>query len=113
MTPIAMPIAASADRVFDRERFRIARDSTGSRSASDLGDMLRCVRGVADSAVDEFDTVCVGATRSTSLSQALFGSIPEDIGQTHDGTVAIARGGDTSPRTIREAIVDRLSGEDR
>ncbi len=65
------------------------------------------------SAVADFDTVCVGATRSTSISQALFGSIPEHIGEKHDGTVAIARGGDTSPRTIREALVDRLSGEDR
>lgn len=63
------------------------------------------------SAVEEFDTVWVGATRSTSISQALFGSIPEHIGQEHDGTVAMARGGDTTPRTIREAPVDRLSSE--
>ncbi|MFW6376578.1 MAG: amino acid permease [archaeon] len=62
--------------------------------------------------VDEYDTVCVGATRAGAVSQALFGSIPETIGEQADGTVAIARGPEESPRSIREAIVERLQARD-
>jgi nucleotide-binding universal stress UspA family protein len=57
------------------------------------------------------DIVCVGATRATSVSQALFGSLPETIGREVPGTVVICRGGESSPRSIRQAIVERLSEE--
>jgi amino acid transporter/nucleotide-binding universal stress UspA family protein len=63
-------------------------------------------------AVDDYDTVCIGATRSGTVSQALFGSIPETIGERTDGTVAIARGPEESPRSIREALVERLQAGD-
>jgi nucleotide-binding universal stress UspA family protein len=63
-------------------------------------------------AVDEYDTVCIGATRSGAVSQALFGSIPETIGERTDGTVAIARGPEESPRSIREALAERLQTGD-
>jgi amino acid transporter/nucleotide-binding universal stress UspA family protein len=59
-------------------------------------------------AVDEYDTVCVGATRSGAVTQALFGSLPEAIGEGTDGTVAMVRGPEESPMSIREAIVERL-----
>lgn len=42
--------------------------------------------------VAAFDTVCIGATRSGSVSQSLFGSIPETIGEERDATVAMVRG---------------------
>jgi APA family basic amino acid/polyamine antiporter len=57
---------------------------------------------------EEFDTVCVGATRSSAVSQAIFGSLPERIGTEVDSTVVIARGPEESPMSIREAITRRL-----
>ena len=59
--------------------------------------------------VAAYDTVCVGATRSSSVSQALFGSIPETIGEEIDATVAIVRGPKETPRSIREGLIDRLN----
>jgi nucleotide-binding universal stress UspA family protein len=58
--------------------------------------------------VDEYDTVCVGATRSGSISQTVFGSLPERVGEEFDGTVVIARGPNESPMSIREAVLQRL-----
>lgn len=60
-------------------------------------------------AVSGFDTICIGATRSTAVRQALFGSIPEEIGEQSDGTVIITRGRTYKPRTVTEGIVERLS----
>lgn len=60
-------------------------------------------------AVQEFDTICIGATRSTSVRKALFGSIPEEIGENSDGTVLICRGQEYKPRTVAEGIIERLS----
>ena len=59
--------------------------------------------------VDEYDIVCVGATESGAVSQALFGSLPETIGESAESAVAMARGGEQSPRTVREGLVERLS----
>jgi amino acid transporter/nucleotide-binding universal stress UspA family protein len=59
--------------------------------------------------VDDFDTVCVGATRMGSVSRALFGSLPERVGEQAAATVAMVRGSKTSPLAVREAIVRRLS----
>ena len=61
-------------------------------------------------AVEDYDAVFVGATRASAVSQALFGSIPETIGQRASGTVAMIRGASARPRSIREAVVERLSG---
>jgi APA family basic amino acid/polyamine antiporter len=60
-------------------------------------------------AADEYDTICVGATRSGPITQAVFGSLPEKIGAQSDRTVVMARGPEESPMSIREAIVRRLS----
>lgn len=60
-------------------------------------------------AIQEYDTICIGATRSTAIHQALFGSIPEEIGEHADGTVIISRGRAYRPRTVAEGIVERLS----
>ena len=57
-----------------------------------------------------FDLVSVGATRSTTLAQALFGSIPERIGEEAAATVAIVRGPREEPRTVVEALVERFTG---
>jgi amino acid transporter/nucleotide-binding universal stress UspA family protein len=59
-------------------------------------------------AVEEYDTVCVGATRSGTVSQAVFGSLPETVGEQSDRTVVMARGPEDSPMSIREAILRRL-----
>ena len=57
----------------------------------------------------EYDTVCVGATGWSTVAQALYGSIPRRIVESADGTVVMARGEVRTPRTLREAIVQRLS----
>lgn len=59
---------------------------------------------------EEYDTTCIGATRSRAVEQAVFGSIPERIGENVSGTVAMVRGEETSPRSVREALIERLGG---
>ncbi len=61
-------------------------------------------------AVEDYDTICVGATRSTAVAQALFGSIPEEIGEKSEGTVALARGAVYQPRSVSQGLIDWLSG---
>ena len=68
------------------------------------------IREVLLDAVSDYDTICVGATRSTAVAQALFGSIPEEIGEKSEGTVALARGALYKPRSVSQGLVDRLSG---
>ncbi|AGN01031.1 cationic amino acid transport protein [Salinarchaeum sp. Harcht-Bsk1] len=65
-------------------------------------------RAIIDAA-DEYDTVCVGATRSGAVSQAVFGSLPETIGANVNRTVVMARGQERSPTSIRQAISQRLA----
>ncbi|GAA5522516.1 amino acid permease [Aliifodinibius salicampi] len=60
-------------------------------------------------AVKSYDTICIGATRSTAVRQALFGSIPEEIGEKAEGTVIITRGREYKPRSVTEGIIERLS----
>ena len=64
-------------------------------------------RAILDAA-DEYDTICVGATRSGVVSQAVFGSLPETVGEKAAGTVVMARGPEESPMSVREAIARRL-----
>ena len=56
------------------------------------------------------DLVCIGATRSTALAQAIFGSIPEEIASRAAGTVAIVREREYRPRSLVDALVQRLQG---
>ena len=44
------------------------------------------------SEADQYDTTCIGATRSSRLERALFGSFPEIVGEKVHGTVLIVRG---------------------
>lgn len=67
------------------------------------------VRQALLSHIADYDTVVIGATRSTAVRQALFGSIPEEIGEKHDGNVIITRGREYKPRTVAEGIIERLS----
>ncbi len=102
----------------------------GPDSAEDVGGAV--VRGVADRAgidpddyrsevwigedvtetiltnLRERDLVSLGATRSTGLTRALFGSIPEKIASQAPGTVAIVRGPRYRPRSLLQAIAERL-----
>lgn len=59
-------------------------------------------------AAAEYETVCVGATETSTVSQTVFGSLPEVVGEQVDGTVVIARGPEETPMSIREAIAQRL-----
>ena len=67
------------------------------------------VRDTLLETVAEYDTVSVGATGQNFVARALYGSIPRDIVETTDGTVLIARGGDRSPKTFRQALAERLA----
>ncbi len=60
--------------------------------------------------VSDYDTVSVGATGEGLAARTLYGSIPQAIVEQSDGTVLIARDANQSPRTLREAIVQRLEG---
>jgi nucleotide-binding universal stress UspA family protein len=64
-------------------------------------------RAIID-ASEEYDTICVGATRSGAVSQAVFGSLPEAVGAQVDRTVVMARGPNKSAMSIREALLRRL-----
>lgn len=66
------------------------------------------VEAAALNAVEAYDTVCIGATREGAISQALFGSLPEALGTQATGTVVMAEGASASPRSIREALIERL-----
>jgi len=59
-------------------------------------------------AAEEYDMVCVGATRSGPISQAVFGSVPEKVGAAVDRTVLMARGPEQSPMSVRQALLRRL-----
>ncbi|MCU4742191.1 amino acid permease [Natronoglomus mannanivorans] len=61
--------------------------------------------------IRKYDTVCVGATGTSTVAQALYGSIPQTIVQESSGTVVMARGENRAPRTFRQALVQRLGGE--
>ena len=68
------------------------------------------VRGTLLEAVSGYDVVCVGATGQSMVAQALFGSIPRDIVRVSEGTVVMARDESRVPRTLRDAIIQRLGG---
>ncbi|WP_132060898.1 amino acid permease [Halorussus amylolyticus] len=59
-------------------------------------------------AAGEYDTICVGATRSGAISQAVFGSLPETVGAGVNRTVVMARGPEESPMSVRQALLRRL-----
>ena len=67
------------------------------------------VRGALLEAAEDYDTICIGSTRSSAATQALFGSIPEALGEQASGTVAITSGPEYRPRTISQAVVERLT----
>jgi nucleotide-binding universal stress UspA family protein len=64
--------------------------------------------GILD-AVTDYDTVCVGATGTSAFRQVLFGSIPETIGKDSLSTVAMVRGQQNVPRSLAQAVRQRLS----
>ncbi|MCL9813670.1 amino acid permease [Natranaeroarchaeum aerophilus] len=70
------------------------------------------VRGTLLDAVSEYETVCVGATGSSTVAQALYGSIPQTIVEQSTGTVLMARGENRTPRTFRRALIQRLSSQE-
>ena len=58
-----------------------------------------------------YDTVCVGATRSGPISQAVFESLPEKVGAEVNQTVVMARGPEESPMSVHQALLQRLVGQ--
>jgi len=70
------------------------------------------IRSTLIEAVSEYDTVCMGATGQGTVAQALFGSIPNDIVDTSEGTVLLARKERETEQTLREALAYRLLGSE-
>ncbi|TYT61439.1 amino acid permease [Natrialba swarupiae] len=66
------------------------------------------VRDVLVAEATAYETVCVGATGTSTVAQALYGSIPQRIVNESDGTVLMARGDQRAPRTFRQAVIQRL-----
>ncbi|ELY94196.1 amino acid permease-associated region [Natrialba hulunbeirensis JCM 10989] len=87
-------VATSADLMDDEYEARVVVDDD--------------VRDTLLEAVLTYDTICVGATGTSTVAQALYGSIPQELEQEHDGTVLMARGETRTPRTFRQALVQRL-----
>lgn len=71
--------------------------------ADEVGDALVAT-------TDEYDTVVLGATGTSTVAQALYGSIPQRIVEQSKGTVVMARGEQRAPRTFRQALIQRLEG---
>ena len=69
------------------------------------------VRETLIASVSDVDAVAVGATGQSFVAQTLYGTIPKAIAEATSGTVILARGENRSPRSLREAIVQRLGGE--
>lgn len=59
-------------------------------------------------AAEEYDTICIGATRSGAISKAVFGSLPEKVGEEVDRTAVMVRGPEESPMSIRQALIRRI-----
>ncbi|MFP9191035.1 amino acid permease [Natrialbaceae archaeon A-CW1-1] len=68
------------------------------------------VRSSLLGAVATYDTVCVGATGTSTVAQALYGSIPQEVVDKTDGTVVMARSENRTPRTFKQALIQRLGG---
>ncbi|AFZ71457.1 amino acid permease [Natronobacterium gregoryi] len=68
------------------------------------------VRETVVSEAAAYDTVYVGATGTSPVAQALYGTIPESIVDETERAVLMARGEQRSPRTFRQALVQRLEG---
>jgi APA family basic amino acid/polyamine antiporter len=96
------------------ERGREAIDAATSDLSQDIDYTTEVVIGddvesTALDTVETYDTVCVGATRQGAVSQTLFGSLPETLGEQASGTVVMAQGSSATPQSIREAVIKRLS----
>ncbi|SEH14336.1 Amino acid transporter [Natronorubrum sediminis] len=66
------------------------------------------VTGALVDAAGEYDTIVIGATGTSTVAQALYGSIPQRIVEESDGAVIMSRGEQRAPRTFRQALVQRL-----
>ena len=61
-------------------------------------------------AIDEYDTVCLGTSETSAVSRILYGTVAREVSQRADGTVTMVRGPYDAPRTVREALAERLLG---
>lgn len=62
------------------------------------------VEGTLPTIASDYQTVCVGATRSTGVEQALFGALPERIAERATATVAIVRAANASLPSMQEGL---------
>lgn len=63
------------------------------------------------SAIDEYETVCVGVSESSIFKQVFVGTVARRIASESDGNVVMVRSELARPRSVREAIVDWLTRE--
>lgn len=60
-------------------------------------------------AAEDYDTVCIGASRSTAVAQSLFGSLPKILAEGTPATVAVVRRPTYPARTAMRALSERWS----
>ena len=56
------------------------------------------------------ERICVGASRSSALSESVFGSFPEHLAASTECPTALVRGPQPSPRSLLEDLGRRLAG---
>jgi amino acid transporter/nucleotide-binding universal stress UspA family protein len=88
------------------EQAGLQEDDYEPRVVVDDGDDIR--RALLE-AVEGYETVCIGASRDAAYKQALFGSIPEQIGDQAEANVIMVNQ-PYQPRTVLEALLERLGG---
>ena len=115
--PLAEPAAGGESRVADpktagRETITDVAEAAGLSEAEfePRVHVAEDVRGTLLEVISGYDTVCVGATGQSMVAQALFGSVPRDVVRVSDEAVLMARDESRVPRTLREAVIQRLGG---
>lgn len=68
------------------------------------------VKTAAERCAGACDRICVGASRSSSWAESVFGSFPERLASASDGPVALVRGPYPGSRSFLEDLGRRLAG---
>lgn len=85
---------------------------TAGLDQADYQPKVRIAEEIEEAIIDEierYETVCVGVSETSTLSRVLVGTIARRIAREGERNVVMVRSQITSPRTIRQAIVEWLT----
>lgn len=68
------------------------------------------VQTALQQAAKDYDTICIGASRSSSVAESLFGSLPQQLSETASATVAVVQAPQADTRTVLDILGGRISG---